>query len=149
MSTDKIKGGKADSLSIEDIAKKHNVTIDSIKAQIEMGKKIEMEHVNDSDLAKEIAMDHLEEIPDYYTRLNKMEKEAKKELNTETKRYMALAGIKEGDKKFLKNESFTENAMHKESNENKNDNEENFIVIEFDQKEIEPGQDDNQLYKLG
>lgn len=149
MSTDKIKGGKADKLSIEDIAKKHGVTTDSIKAQIEMGKKIEMEHVDDSDLAKEIAMDHLEEIPDYYTRLKKMEKDAKKELNTEAQRYMALAGIKEGNKKFLKNESFTEGTMYEEMSENKNDNEENFIVIEFDQKEIEPGQDDNQLYKLG
>lgn len=147
--SNKIKGGKADKLSIEDIANKHDISVDSIKTQIEMGKKVEMEHVDDVDLAEEIAMDHLEEIPDYYTRLKKMEKDAKKELNTEAQRYMALAGIKEGDKKFLKNESFTEGIMHEEAPENKNDNEENFIVIEFDQKEIEPGQDDDQLYKLG
>ena len=38
-----------------------------------------MEHVNDKDKAREISLDHLVEIPDYYTRLAKMEDEAKKE----------------------------------------------------------------------
>ena len=41
-----------------------------------MGIKVEMEHVDDEELAKEISMDHLEEIPDYYDRLDKMEKDA-------------------------------------------------------------------------
>lgn len=144
MSKDKIKGGKADKLSVEDIAKKHEVSIESIKSQIKIGKKIEMEHVDDSDLAKEIAMDHLEEIPDYYTRLKKMEKEAKKELNTESKRYMALAGIKEGDKKFLTNESFQENV--EDSDEIKKDDD--FTVLKFEQQDVEPGPDDEELYKI-
>ena len=113
MSKDNLKGGKADKLSVEDIAKKHNVSVDSIKSQIEIGKKVELEHVDDSELAEEITMDHLEEIPDYYTRLKDMEKEAKKELSLESKRLMALAGIKEGDKKFLANESFQENTSKK------------------------------------
>lgn len=65
-----------------------------------------------------------------------------------SKKMMALAGIQEGDKRFLKNEAFSEGSMHTETPENKNDNE-NFIVIEFDQKEIEPGEGDDQLYKLG
>lgn len=47
--------------------------------QIEMGIKVEMEHTDDKDLAKEIAKDHLTEFPDYYTRLKKMEDEAKKD----------------------------------------------------------------------
>lgn len=144
MSKDKIKGGKADKLSVEDIAKKHKVSIESIKSQIEIGKKIEMEHVDDSDLAEEIAMDHLEEIPDYYTRLKKMEKEAKKELNLESKRYMALAGIKEGDKKFLTNESFQENI--EDSEEIKKDDD--FTVLKFEQQDVEPGPDDEELYKI-
>lgn len=144
MSKDKIKGGKADKLSAEDIAKKHEVSIESIKSQIEIGKKIEMEHVDDSDLAEEIAMDHLEEIPDYYTRLKKMEKEAKKELNLESKRYMALAGIKEGDKKFLTNESFQENT--EDSEEIKKDDD--FTVLKFEQQDVEPGPDDEELYKI-
>jgi hypothetical protein len=37
--------------------------------------KVEMEHVDSKDLAREISLDHLEEMPDYYTRLAKMEKE--------------------------------------------------------------------------
>jgi len=44
--------------------------------QLAMGIKIEDEHTNDPELAKEIALDHLAEIPDYYTRLKKMEHEA-------------------------------------------------------------------------
>ena len=45
--------------------------------QLAIGTKIEMEHTNDREIAKEIAKDHLEEIPDYYTRLNAMEREAR------------------------------------------------------------------------
>ena len=46
--------------------------------QLEEGIKVEMEHTNDRDIAKKIALDHLIEINDYYTRLVKMEEEAKK-----------------------------------------------------------------------
>lgn len=49
------------------------------QTQIRMGKKVEKEHTNDPKQAREIAKDHLAEIPDYYTRLNKMEKRAKGE----------------------------------------------------------------------
>jgi hypothetical protein len=44
-----------------------------------MGIEIEKEHTTDEALAKEIAMDHLKEIPDYYTRLKKMEDKAEKQ----------------------------------------------------------------------
>ena len=142
MSKDYIKGGKADKMSAEDIAKKHHVSVEKIEAQIEMGKKVEVEHVNDEKMAREIAMDHLEEIPDYYTRLNKMEKKAKKELNLEAKRFMALAGIQEGDKKFLINESFQENIR-----EEKDEEGQNFIVLEFEQTDVPPGEDD-ELYQI-
>lgn len=47
--------------------------------QLEMGKDIETEHTDNEDKAKAIAKDHLVEIPDYYTRLDEMEKEAEKE----------------------------------------------------------------------
>ena len=46
MKKDKIEGGKADKISAEDIAKKHDVSLEIINAQIEMGKKIEMEHTH-------------------------------------------------------------------------------------------------------
>jgi hypothetical protein len=161
MSKDKIKGGKADKMSIEDIARKHDVSVEDIKDQIEIGKKIELEHVDDESLAEEIAMDHLEEIPDYYTRLKKMEKEAKKELSLEARKFMALAGIRENDKKFLNNDSYRilkesmgditpeEWAhMHPEKAKSETKSDDGFIIIEFDQIDVEPGQEDDALYKL-
>jgi len=81
---DKIKGGKADKMSLEDIARKHSAFIGTIKKELEMGIKVEMEHTNDKKLAQEIAMDHLEEFPDYYSRLGKMEDTAKKETKEVT-----------------------------------------------------------------
>lgn len=44
--------------------------------QLTMGLKVEMEHTDNPMIALEIAMDHLAEISDYYTHLDKMEKEA-------------------------------------------------------------------------
>jgi hypothetical protein len=82
----KIKGGKADKMSLEDIARKHSVFLGTIKKEFDMGCKVEREHTTDPEKAKEIAMDHLAEFPDYYTRLKKMEKEAehKKENKEQT-----------------------------------------------------------------
>jgi Protein of unknown function (DUF5661) len=74
----KIKGGKADTLTLEMIAKKFNVSIMTLKQELEVGIKIESEHTTNSKIAREIALDHLSEIPDYYTRLVKMEKMATK-----------------------------------------------------------------------
>jgi uncharacterized protein DUF5661 len=48
--------------------------------QLLMGIKVEREHTGDGFRALEISMDHLEEFPDYYTRLQQMEDEAKKAL---------------------------------------------------------------------
>ena len=44
--------------------------------QLAMGIKVEMEHTNNKIISEKIAKDHLAEISDYYTRLDKMEKEA-------------------------------------------------------------------------
>lgn len=71
-----MKGGKSDGMSIKDIADKHDVPVSKIEKQVSMGKKVEQEHTDNPQTAKEIAMDHEVEIPDYYTRLSKMEKAA-------------------------------------------------------------------------
>ena len=42
--------------------------------QLEMGISVEYEHTNDKEISREIAMDHLDEFPDYYTGLEEMEK---------------------------------------------------------------------------
>jgi len=65
---DKIPGGRAD----------NKVPSDFNSRSLEDGKQIEFEHTNDPDTAKEIAMDHLEELPKYYDKkkgLPNMEKE--------------------------------------------------------------------------
>ena len=67
--------------TVEQIAKKHGVDVSFIQKQLEMGEPIEHEHTKDHDLAKDIALQHLGEIPDYYTRLKKMEADAKKQSN--------------------------------------------------------------------
>ena len=63
----------------EQIAKKHRLEVSFIEKQLKIGEPIEHEHTKDHKLAMEIALQHLDEIPDYYTRLLKMEKDAKKE----------------------------------------------------------------------
>lgn len=68
-----LKGGLSDKYTIYDLSKKHNVNIDTLKKQLEKGKKVELEHTNDIKKANEIAMDHLFEDPKYYTKLEKIE----------------------------------------------------------------------------
>jgi hypothetical protein len=53
----------------------------NFQKQLQEGIKIEMEHTDNPKIAEQIARDHLREFPDYYTRLKKMESEAKKELS--------------------------------------------------------------------
>ncbi len=48
--------------------------------ELAMGIDVEKEHTDNPAIAKEIAKDHLAEIPDYYTRLKKMEDEGKAAL---------------------------------------------------------------------
>jgi Protein of unknown function (DUF5661) len=38
-----------------------------------MGIKVEGEHTSNKEIARHIALAHLKELPDYYTRLKKME----------------------------------------------------------------------------
>ena len=64
--------------TVEQIAKKHRLDVSFIQKQLDMGEPIEHEHTKDHELAKDIALQHLDEIPDYYTRLKKMEADAKK-----------------------------------------------------------------------
>jgi len=71
--TKQLKGGLADNMNLEDIAKKHNVNIKELTNQFTQGVKVEMEHTDDKNKASEIAMDHLYEDPKYYTKLKKVE----------------------------------------------------------------------------
>ena len=79
--SEELEGGLADNKSLIQIAKKHDAKgyyhikdmMKALKRQLEMGVKIEMEHTDSLEKAKEIAMDHLWEDPSYYTKLKKVE----------------------------------------------------------------------------
>lgn len=82
-----LKGGTSDNKTLLDIAKKHAYDdskdstskekikrmYEKLKSQLNKGIRIEMEHTSNKNKAKEIAMDHLAERPDYYDRLEKIE----------------------------------------------------------------------------
>jgi hypothetical protein len=93
----KLKGGIADTSSLYDLAAKHveDKTVKKqsperiakmlmhLTQQLIKGIKVEMEHTEDVDVAKKIAMDHLAEDPNYYTKLKRIE-EAKVEATEAT-----------------------------------------------------------------
>jgi len=68
-----ISGGISGNMSLEDIAKKHEVDLDELDTEYEKGISVEMEHTNDKKVALEIARDHLFEDPKYYTKLATIE----------------------------------------------------------------------------
>jgi len=78
---EELEGGLADKKTLQDIAKKHDKKgypqiddmIDFVDEQLKDGIKVEMEHTKDKKKAKEIAMDHLWEDPNYYIKLKKIE----------------------------------------------------------------------------
>lgn len=76
-----VEAGLAAGMSVSDIAKKHKVDINLINAQLKMGIKVEHEHTKDSEKAKKIAMDHLFEDPQYYTKLKKIERVQEKSIH--------------------------------------------------------------------
>jgi len=78
---DQIPGGLAADIpgSIDDkhqtIADMHKVSKDEIDAEVEKGIEVESEHTTDPEIAHEIAMDHVYEDPEYYTKLDTIEEE--------------------------------------------------------------------------
>lgn len=61
--------------SLAEIAKKHNKSIEYMNRQLRVGIEIEKEHSSNEKIADEIARDHLNERPDYYAKLEKVEKD--------------------------------------------------------------------------
>ena len=92
-------------MSLDDIAKKHNVSVDTLKTELDKAIETELEHTDDREVAKEIAMDHLSEASDYYQKLAVAEDEvtepdinerfAKLEKSFEEKTNKALAAYEE------------------------------------------------------
>jgi hypothetical protein len=70
---ERIEGGLADNMTLEDLAKHHEVEIDEIINAMEKGVNVEFEHTTEMMVAFEIAMDHIYEDLDYYDKLKKIE----------------------------------------------------------------------------
>ena len=60
-------------MSPEEIAKKHKISVAALEPELKLGIKVEHEHTGDKRMARMIALQHLEELPDYYSRLKKVE----------------------------------------------------------------------------
>lgn len=61
----------------EEIAKKHKVPLDHIENQLKLGIRTEKEHTTHEEIARQIALNHLLEDPNYYTKLKSMEAKKK------------------------------------------------------------------------
>jgi len=106
-----IKGGIGDKLDYKDVDEK----------ELETGIKIEQEHIKNSDddedekrvKGADIAMDHLEEDPKYYTHLDEMERKAKAENKADTQKKKLL---KLGDvgKSVIKERKLTQTVANAE-----------------------------------
>lgn len=59
---------------VPEIAEKFNVPASYVNQQLKRGVAVEYEHTNDRSTAIKIALDHLNEDPDYYIKLDKVEK---------------------------------------------------------------------------
>lgn len=74
------RGGRpewGESMDTTGLADKQGLSPEDVDPdQLAQGIEVELEHTGDQDLAQQIAMDHLAEIPDYYTRLAQMERGA-------------------------------------------------------------------------
>lgn len=104
MSTDKIPGGLAKGMSLSDIAKHHKLPLKSLQSKLEQGIKTEMEHTTDKAIAREIAMDHIYEDPNYYSKLKQIETEGTcgYTMDAETGEELETpGGLEEGDKRGL------------------------------------------------
>ncbi len=189
---DKIPGGLTDKWSVKDVANKHSVSVSEIERELKDGTDIEMEHTKDKIKAREIALDHLYEFPDYYTRLKDMENKAEKEMNEGkenitdyAKRMRELAGfsedenkkslktINEGVSSFEDGQTFYAKDMMAPNKEEKKpgdldingnpipaslstqevvneseEKEDEFETHKFEQKTIEEGAEDEELYTL-
>lgn len=71
---EKIPGGLSSGKSMQQIASHHKTTVEKLDKELLKGIKVEMEHTTSKEVAREIAMDHLWEDPNYYTNLKKVEK---------------------------------------------------------------------------
>lgn len=80
---EKLDGGLADGMDLEDLAQKHGIDLDELEVEFEKGCKVEREHSYNKDIIGEIVRDHLFEDPYYYEKLATIESDSKDETDKE------------------------------------------------------------------
>lgn len=73
------------------IAEKHKVAPESVREELSQGMKVEMEHTKDKAEARKIALTHLSEIHDYYSRMKEMKEDHHEDMKEKEE------GIKKAD----------------------------------------------------
>jgi len=102
------KGGLSKGMTLKDIAKKHNTEYNEnyykkLQQEFKKGTRVEKEHTDDPKLAQRIAMDHLVEDPEYYTKLKKIEEGDGKKVEAKEATTSASSGAYSGPAFLAKN----------------------------------------------
>jgi hypothetical protein len=124
---EELEGGVSDKKTLKDIAKKHDKKgyyhiddmVSSLKKQLIKGMKVEMEHTKNKDKAKEIAMDHIWEDPNYYDKLKKIESKEEKD-----KKYLDIEDMIPMLKKQLMKGTKVDQQQKKEKTKSKEESKE-------------------------
>jgi len=86
---DELEGGIGDEMTLKKISKIHRVNLSDLVDEFSKGVNVEKEHTDELKTAMEIAMDHLSEDPNYYSKLKKIEtNEEEIEVKAVTKKQM-------------------------------------------------------------
>jgi hypothetical protein len=93
--------------------------VSSLKKQLIKGMKVEMEHTKNKDKAKEIAMDHIWEDPNYYDKLKKIESKEEKD-----KKYLDIEDMIPMLKKQLMKGTKVDQQQKKEKTKSKEESKE-------------------------
>jgi hypothetical protein len=81
----RLHGGAAERLGVKEC--------DVCSIELERGTEHEMEHTNDRKMARQIALDHLAEDPDYYKHLDVLESVVKSMKASRSKRHITAEEI--------------------------------------------------------
>jgi len=132
-SIDKISGGKAD--------KKNPSDFDAVA--LKEGTKHEMEHTDNHDIAREIAMDHLSEDPKYYDKLKEIEKYDRVDREADGKRELDY-GKEELEKDPKSSRFITRKELMDKWNKLKKALSSSDAIMEITSQEYQDEEDDNE-----
>lgn len=74
-------------VTLNAIAEKHKVDVKSMQDQLRQGMKVEMEHTESKEEARKIALTHLQEVHDYYSRMKDMKEDHADDMKDKEKEH--------------------------------------------------------------